>query len=281
MINDETLKKLEQRAWQIRLELIKMFSYGKAHHFGGSLSCVEILTALYFYKMKYSKENANDSQRDRFIMSKGHSIPTQYVILAMIGMIPMQELKTIKQIGTRLQGHPDILKTPGVESPTGSLGMGLSFANGLALAARLDDLKFNIYILLGDGELQEGQVWEAAMTSSHYQLANICTIIDRNRFQAQGEVDRLMKVEPLLEKWEAFGWQTMLVDGHDIKQLCKALDCSIGNNEKPRAIVANTIKGKGISFLENNYKYHNNSLTREEYDQAVAELQLRVDSLCR
>ncbi len=281
MKSDETIKKLEQRAWQIRLELIKMFSYGKAHHFGGSLSCVEILTSLYHYKMNYSKENSTSPRRDRFIMSKGHSVPTQYVILAMLGIIPMEELKTIKQLGTRLQGHPDVLKTPGIEAPTGSLGMGLSYANGIALAARLSSLKFNIYLLIGDGELQEGQVWEAAMTSSHYKLTNICAIIDRNRFQSQGEVDQLMNVDPLLEKWDAFGWQILHVDGHSIKQLCDALDYLKENNEKPLAIIANTIKGKGISFLENSYKYHNYNLTQEQYDQAIAELEARIDTFCK
>lgn len=280
MLDDKTIKKLEKRAWQIRLELIKMFSYGKAHHFGGSLSCVEILTSLYYYKMNYSKENATSLRRDRFIMSKGHSVPTQYVILAMLGIIPLEELKTIKQLGTRLQGHPDVLKTPGIEAPTGSLGMGLSYANGIALAARLSSLKFNIYLVIGDGELQEGQVWEAAMTTSHYNLTNICAIIDRNRFQSQGEVDQLMNMEPLSERLGAFGWQTLQVDGHSIKQLCDALDYSKDNNEKPLAIIANTVKGKGISFLENTFKYHNYNLTREQYDKAIAELEARIDTFC-
>jgi len=276
MINNKLAKKLEQTAWQIRLELIKMFSYGKAHHIGGSLSCVEILTSLYFYRMNYSKDNANDFQRDRFLMSKGHSIPTQYVVLAMLGIIQMGELKTIKKLGTRLQGHPDVLKTPGVEAPTGSLGMGLSYANGIALASRLDGLQFNVFLLLGDGELQEGQVWEAAMTTSHYNLTNICAIIDRNRFQSQGDVDCLKSVEPLSEKWRSFGWKVYQVDGHNINQLCNALDCLDGNNKKPLVIIANTIKGRGVRFLENTFKYHNYSLTREEYGQAMKEIQAQI-----
>jgi transketolase len=278
MINNELARELEQTAWQIRLELIKMFSYGKAHHFGGSLSCVEILTSLYFYRMNYSKDNANDLRRDRFLMSKGHSIPTQYVVLAKLGIIPMEELKTIKKLGTRLQGHPDVLKTPGIEAPTGSLGMGLSYANGIALAARLDGTSFNIFLLLGDGELQEGQVWEAAMTTSHYNLNNICAVVDRNRFQSQGEVDCLKTISPLSEKWRSFGWRVYQVDGHSIKQLCNALDCLDENNKSPLVIIANTVKGKGVKFLENTCKYHNYSLSKEEYDQAIREIQTQINA---
>lgn len=264
------MKSLEATVWKIRLELIRMFSHGKFHHFGGSLSCVELMTALFFYKMNYSLKNMLAADRDRFIISKGHSVPTQYVILSMLGIIPKDELQTIKQLGSRLQGHPDIRKTPGIEAPTGSLGQGLSFANGIALAARMDSLHFNIYLILGDGELQEGQVWEAAMTTSHYRLNNICIIIDRNKYQSQGAVDQLMGVEPLADKWQAFGWNTARIDGHDIHQVCQALD---GHpSQKPLAIIADTVKGKGVSFLENSYKYHNYQLTADEYAQAEKEI---------
>lgn len=272
MKQEVNIKELEKKACQIRLEILRMFSHEKFHHFGGSLSCVELMTALYFYKMNYSAENIDDPERDRFIMSKGHSVPTQYVILAMLGIIPMDELKTIKRLGTRLQGHPDILKTPGIEAPTGSLGQGLSYANGIALAAKMDGLKFNMYLILGDGEVQEGQIWEAAMTTNHYHLNNICVIVDRNRYQSQGEVDQLMRVEPLKDRWESFGWQSVRIDGHDMRQICQALDLMNGNNEKPLAIIADTVKGKGINFIENTYKYHNFKLTEEEYLQAEQEL---------
>ena len=272
------IKDLEEKAWQIRLELIKMFSFGKIHHLGGSLSSVDILTALYHYKMNYSAQNMNDPERDRFIMSKGHSVPTQYVVLAMLGIIPMDELKTIKRLGTRLQGHPDILKTPGLEAPTGSLAQGLSYANGIALAARLDHQNFNIFLVLGDGELQEGQVWEAAMTTSHYSLTNVCVIVDKNKYQSQGNVNNMMRIDPLEQKWESFGWKAVTVDGHDIKQICTALDL-VGDNDKPIAIIANTIKGKGISFIEDTYKYHNASITQEEYFRAEKEVVEKIESI--
>ena len=272
MKREVNLKELEKKAYQIRLELLRMFSHGKVHHFGGSFSCVELTTALYFYKMNYSAENKDDPARDRFIMSKGHSVPTQYVILAMLGIIPMDELKTIKRLGTRLQGHPDTLKTPGLEAPTGSLGQGLSYANGIALAAKMDNLAFNIYLILGDGELQEGQIWEAAMTTSHYHLKNICVIVDRNKYQSQGEVDQMMGIDPLTEKWKSFGWQSVKIDGHDIQQICQALDLMHDNNEKPLAIIADTVKGKGIRCIENTFKYHNFMLTEEEYLQAEKEI---------
>ena len=267
------IKELEKKVLQIRLKLIEMFSYGKAHHFGGSLSCVEIMTSLYFHKMNYSAKMMNNPVRDRFIMSKGHSVPTQYVILAMLGIIPIDELKTIKRLGTRLQGHPDMRKTPGIEACTGSLGQGLSFANGIALAARMDNLKFNIYVLLGDGELQEGQIWEAAMTTSHYNLNNICVIIDRNRYQSQGEIDQMMSIEPLKDKWDSFGWHTKVVDGHDIAKICKTLDLMNANRSKPLAIIAETIKGKGVSFFENTHKGHNATLTKEQYSEIRSKIQ--------
>jgi transketolase len=167
-------------------------------------------------------------------------------------------------------------KTPGIEAPTGSLGMGLSYANGIALAARLDGLKFNIFLLLGDGELQEGQVWEAAMNTAHRRLTNLCVLVDRNRFQSQGSVDQLKSIEPLLDKWRAFGWEAVRVDGHDLAQICAALDGLDGRNEKPLAIVADTLKGKGVGFMENTFKYHNYSLNEAEYRAAVAELESKV-----
>jgi transketolase len=273
-----TTQELEKIAAEIRLKLIRMFSHGKAHHFGGSLSCTEILAALYFYKMNYSCKIMDAPDRDRFIMSKGHSVPTQYVVLGMLGIIPMDELKTIKRIGTRLQGHPDIHKTPGLEAPTGSLGMGLSYANGIALGARYDSLKFNLFVLVGDGEMQEGQNWEAAMTASQYGLNNICVIVDNNKFQSQGCVDDSMCLGTLTEKWESFGWESVEVDGHNFQEICSALDKLNGKNGRPLAIIANTVKGKGVSFLENTFKYHNYNLTEEEYVRAEQEL---LDSLSK
>lgn len=257
----------------MRIELLKMFSYGKAHHFGGSLSCIEIVTALYFYKMNFSAGLLNSPERDRFIMSKGHSVPAQYVALALHGVLPLEELATIKRLGARLQGHPDMSKTPGIEAPTGSLGQGLSFANGLALGGRLDGLKFNLYVVLGDGELQEGQVWEAAMTTAHYRLGNICVIVDRNKYQSQGCIDDMMGVEPLQERFRSFGWDSARVDGHDLDALCAVLDRFDGQGRKPIAVIADTVKGKGVEFMENTHKYHNFAVTEEEYRAAMDRLE--------
>jgi transketolase len=257
-----------------------MFSFGKAHHFGGSLSCVELLICLYFYKMRYSALLKDDPERDRFILSKGHSVPAQYVILSMLGILPKDQLRTIKQLGTRFQGHPDIAKTAGIEAPTGSLGQGLSFANGIALAARIDSQNFQIFVLMGDGELQEGQVWEAAMTSSHRRLTNVCVLIDWNKYQSQGSVQEIKAIEPLDKKWAAFGWDVISVDGHDIVQICNALDRVNGLGNKPVAIIASTVKGKGVSFMENTFKYHNASITEQEYEVAQQEIlgQIRIRS---
>ncbi len=272
MVSHETETRLRDRALEIRKELVRMFGAGKAHHYGGCLSCVEILAVLYFYKMRYSFELRNDPLRDRFIMSKGHSIPVQYVILSMLGIIPRDELGTVKTLGTRLQGHPDINKTPGIEAPTGSLGQGLSFANGIALAGRLDKREFNVYVMCGDGELQEGQVWEAAMTSGHYRLNNIRLIVDNNKYQSQGKTADLLSVEPLVGKFESFGWTARRVDGHNVGDLARTLD-SLDSCDRPAAIIADTVKGKGIGFMENTYKYHNYALSPEEYETALLELE--------
>ena len=277
MASVEKIKELEKASCELRLDLLRMFSHGKVHHFGGSFSCVEMVAALYLYKMNISKEKIDDPERDRFIMSKGHSVPTQYAALARIGVLPKEELKTIKALGSRLQGHPDIRKTPGLEAPTGSLGQGLSFANGIALAGRLDNLLFNIYVIMGDGELQEGQVWEAAMTTAHYKLGNICALVDRNRFQSQGAIDNLMGVEPLTEKFTAFGWNAVRLDGHDVGALCGVLDGFSGGDSKPTAIICDTVKGKGIKFMEDTFKYHNYSLTEEEFCCAEKEMVNALD----
>lgn len=272
---------LERRAWELRLEIVRMFSYGKFHHFGGSLSCAELVAALYFHKMNYSAALKDAPERDRFIMSKGHTVPAQYVALAMLGVLPMEELRTIKRLGSRLQGHPDILKTPGIEAPTGSLGQGLSYANGIALAARLDGLRFNIYLIMGDGELQEGQPWEAAMTTAHHGLGNVCVLVDRNGHQSQGCVSEIMNIEPLERKWEAFGWDTARVNGHDMKAVCEALDRFDGKGKRPLAIIADTVKGKGISFMEGTYKFHNANITEEQFQKAEQELLARLGKAWR
>ncbi len=272
MIDDQKIAKLKQIGGEMRMDLLHMFSHGKVHHFGGSLSSIDIVAALYFYKMNYSKELMNDENRDRFIMSKGHSVPAQYVALSRIGLFPKEELKSIKRLGTRLQGHPDYRKTPGIEAPTGSLGMGLSFGNGIALAGRRNGLSFNVFIVMGDGELQEGQVWEAAMTTAHYKLGNICVLVDQNKFQSQGSVADVMCVDPIGLKFEAFGWDSMRCDGHDLGEICKKLDQFSGKGDKPLAIICDTVKGKGISFMENTHAFHNYGLSEEQFHIAEKEI---------
>jgi transketolase len=266
----EDINVLEDLVRQARIELVKMFSTGKAHHFGGSLSCVDVVTALYASKLKM--DSVDDPDRDRFIMSKGHTVPVQYVLMAMRGFIPMEELSTIKKLGTRLQGHPDVNKTPGIEAPTGSLGMGLSYANGIALAARMNKQKFNIFVMMGDGELQEGQPWEAAMTSAHYKLGNVCVIVDANRFQSQGSVDDVLCIEPLEEKFKAFGWNVKRVNGHNMEEIMKVLNEFTGKDNQPTAIIADTIKGKGINFMENTHKFHNFNLNEKQYVESMKQL---------
>jgi len=264
---------LAKRAKQIRITLFKMMGAGKAHHFGGSLSCVEILTALYFYKMHYAEGEPGHDDRDRVVLSKGHAVPTQYACLAALGVLSPDEVPSLKTLGSRLQGHPDVRKTPGLEAPTGSLGQGLSFANGLALAARLDRSPHRVYVLLGDGELDEGQVWEAAMTAAHHRIDNLTAIVDRNGLQAQGATEAMKRLDSVPAKWEAFGWCVLECDGHDLGALCLALDEAASTQGRPAVIIARTVKGKGVSFLEGRYQYHNAALTADEVARALAELE--------
>lgn len=278
-MNNSIFSELEKRSALLRLDLLRTFSFGKAHHFGGSLSSMDLVSALYFYKMNYSKDNFQDPGRDRLIFSKGHSVPAQYVALAQLGIHSRDSLKDIKKMGSVFQGHPDMRKTAGIEAPTGSLGQGLSFANGIALAQRADGLESMIYVILGDGELQEGQVWEALMTTAHYHLGNVCAIVDRNGYQSQGSIDDLMGIEPLEQKFGSFGWDVTRIDGHNMKEICSALDGASQDKQKPTMIIADTIKGKGISFMEGSYTYHNFSLDEKLYDQAEKELLNTLENL--
>ncbi len=259
---------LEETAKRIRRHIIEMIYEAKSGHPGGSLSCVEILVALYFYKMRYDAKNPKWPDRDRFILSKGHGAPALYAVLAETGFFPISELKTLRKLDTRLQGHTSI-DVPGVEAPTGSLGMGLSVGNGMAFAAKLDKRQYHVYVLLGDGELQEGNVWEAAMSSSHYNLDNITAIIDRNRVQQTGFTENIMKLEPLEDHWRGFGWNVFRVDGHSIKEIIKALDAE---SNRPKAIIADTVKGKGVSFMENKHEWHGVAPNEEQFKRAMEEL---------
>jgi len=276
MIDSAKAKELKNTAQKMRLEIVKMMGANKPHHFGGSLSEVEIVTSLYFYKMRYHPSDPQWPDRDRFVMSKGHSVPAQYVALAMKGVFPYEYLGKLKTLGACLQGHP-CMKTPGIEACTGSLGQGLSYANGIALGARISKRNFRVHVLLGDGELQEGQVWEAAMTSSARKLDNLVAIIDRNHLESQGSTEDSKPLEPLRLKWEAFGWHVLEVDGHNIEQVCAALDTAETIKGKPTAIIADTIKGKGVSFIEGDFRFHNAPLTNQQYEQAIKELETTLE----
>jgi transketolase len=263
---------LKEAAITVRQEIVKMTSNAKSGHLGGSLSCVDILVALYFHYLKHNPQNPSWPERDRFVLSKGHAAPAFYATLALSGYFPREELKTFRDIDSRLQGHPDNKKTPGVEISTGSLGQGLSVAVGMALGFKLVGKNNQVYALVGDGELDEGEIWEAAMFASHYKIVNITVLVDRNHGQNDGRTEEVMSMEPLAVKWSAFGWSVLEVDGHNIKNILDVLDRSMENRNKPIVIIAETVKGKGISFVEGNNDYHAKPLPKELVAQAIAEL---------
>ena len=283
MVTPQEIRRLERLAAEMRLQIVRMMGPGKAHHFGGSLSAADLVTALYFYKMRYDPANPSWPDRDRFLMSKGHSVPAQYAALAMLGVLPLEELATLKQLGSRLQGHPAMHCTPGLEGCTGSLGQGLSYANGLALAARLQGRDYRVYCLLGDGELHEGQVWEAAMTAPRHRLTNLTALVDQNGLKAMDAVAAAKSLEPLDERFAAFGWAVRRIDGHSMAEICAALDWATSQSERPAVILARTIKGKGVSFIENQVAYHNAALTEAQHAAAIAELTARLEEVtgCR
>lgn len=272
-MDDQTLQDLEAKAREMRYQVVRMMGAGKKHHFGGSLSSIELVTALYFYKMRYDPARPKWEERDRFVMSKGHGVPTQYAALAMLGVIPMEELPRLKELGSILQGHPNACMTPGIEACTGSLGQGLSFANGIAMAARIRGLPSRVYCLLGDGEIQEGQVWEAALGAVAQKLDNLVALIDRNHLKSQGVVDEAKPLDPLSDKWAAFGWHALTVDGHDLRQICEALDAAERVKGQPTMIVAETVKGKGIPFMEGQFQFHNADIDEEQLAAALEELE--------
>jgi transketolase len=250
-----------------------MLAESGSGHPGGSLSAVEILTSLYFSKMRHDPKNPEWEERDKFVLSKGHGAPVLYTVLGLSGYFSTDHFGTLRKMGSILKGHPNSTTTPGVEVCTGSLGQGLSQANGLAKAAKLDKRNTRVYVLLGDGELQEGQVWEAAMTARHYNLDNICAIIDNNGLQIDGPVVEIMNIDPIKEKWGAFGWHTIEVDGHNFDEILSALDEADNIGDKPTAIIARTVKGKGVSFMEGKVEYHGVAPTAEELEVALKELE--------
>ncbi len=266
------ISQLQEIARQVRLDILEMLFKSGSGHTGGSLSATDILVALFFAQMRFNPRDPCWPGRDRFVLSKGHAAPALYAVLSRLGYFPRKELLTLRQFGSSLQGHPDSSCTPGVEVSTGSLGQGLSIANGMALAARLNGSGARVYALLGDGEVQEGQIWEAAMSAAHYKLDNLVAVLDRNRLQIDGRTADVMGLEPLAQKWEAFGWHTQEVDGHSFPELLAALKATDGVAGRPHMIVAHTVKGKGVSIFENQAKYHGVTPTKEEYEQALKEL---------
>ncbi len=264
---------LTERARSLRMEILQMLTIAGSGHTGGSLSAADIVTVLYFHTLRHDSGNPQWRERDRFILSKGHAAPVLYAALALSGYFDKDILKTLRKIGSPLQGHPCSCKLPGVEISTGSLGQGLSIANGIAMGMKMDELSSRVYCLLGDGEIQEGQVWEAAMTAAHYKLDNLCAIIDNNGLQIDGHCSDVMHIEPIVNRWEAFGWHVIDIDGHDIKAIINAFHNAEAKKGKPTMIVARTIKGKGVSFFEGKVEYHGLAPTHDELDLAIRELQ--------
>lgn len=263
---------VKRMANQLRQDIITALLPAKSGHPGGSLSSADILATLYFHEMRIKPEEPSWPDRDRFVLSKGHAAPVLYAALAEKGFFPKEELLGLRQTGRMLQGHPDMKKTPGVDMSTGSLGQGLSAANGMALAGKLDKKYYRVYVVMGDGEMAEGQIWEAAMAAAHYKLDNITGILDYNGLQIDGSNEQVMSTSPLLDKWQAFGWHVIEVDGHDIEQLIAAFAEAKAIKGKPTLLLAKTIKGKGVSFMENQVGWHGNAPSAEQAEQALAEL---------
>ena len=277
---NQTLKKeLSMTACKIRMGAVTAVHSAKSGHPGGSLSAADILTYLYFQEMNVDPQDPKKDDRDRFVLSKGHIAPGLYSTLAHRGFFPVEELKTLRKIGSRLQGHPDMKKIPGVDMTTGSLGQGISTACGMAKAAKLMNKDFRVYTLLGDGEIQEGQVWEAMMFASHYKLDNLCIIIDNNGLQIDGNIADVMSPYPILDKLEAFGFEAVEIDGHDFEQIEAAFAQARTVKGKPFAIVMKTVKGKGVSFMENNAGWHGKAPNDAEFEIAMNELKAQLAEL--
>ena len=275
-------KELEIRklATKIRRDVVEMLG-GEGHvgHLGGSCSSADIVATLYGHRMRHDPKNPRWEGRDKLLYSKGHACIAQYAALCEYGYFGREELPKLKSFGAMLQGHPDRNKTPGIEANTGSLGQGLSICNGMALAAKLDNKDTRIYCIIGDGEMAEGQIWEAAMTAVVYKLDNVVAIVDRNRLQAMGPVAERFDTNPVADKWKGFGWNVLTIDGHDIQQIDDAFTQAEATKGVPTVIIAETIKGKGISFAENVVGFHNGALTKEQYAQACRELDDRLAAL--
>ncbi|MCI8599976.1 MAG: transketolase [Oscillospiraceae bacterium] len=270
---------LKRIACKIRMGVIEGTYHAKSGHPGGSLSIADDLAYLYWREMKVDPKNPDDPARDRLVLSKGHTAPALYAALAERGYFSAEELKNLRHIGSMLQGHPDMKCTPGVDMSTGSLGQGVSAACGMALAGKIDGADYRVYTILGDGEIQEGQVWEAAMFAAHYKLDNLCAIVDNNGLQIDGAVGEVLSPYPIGEKFTAFGWHTIEVDGHDFDALERAFAEARGTKGRPTVFIQSSVKGKGVSFMENAVSWHGKGPNTEEYGQAMAELQAALQAL--
>ncbi|MFP3898107.1 MAG: transketolase [Dehalococcoidia bacterium] len=270
---DRSPAELTEIAKKLRRHIITMTAAAGSGHPGGSLSAADIIAALYFGVLRHDPQNPQWPDRDRFILSKGHAAPVLYAALAEAGYFPVSELATLRKLGSRLQGHTDRNFTPGVEMSAGSLGMGLSFAVGVALAARLDSKSYRTYALLSDGECEEGQTWEAALSAAHLKLDNVTAVVDYNGLQLSGWTRDIMNLEPFAQKWQAFGWHAMDIDGHDFEQILSACQKAEQMKGSPTVIIARTVKGKGVSFMENNVAFHGKAPSREEAETALKQLE--------
>ncbi|GKX68049.1 transketolase [Inconstantimicrobium mannanitabidum] len=266
------VKELKDMAVVVRKDIITMLTESASGHPGGSLSAADIVTTLYFKEMNVNPNDPKMEDRDRFVLSKGHAAPVLYSALARKGFFDIKELHTLRKIGSKLQGHPNMNDVPGIDMSTGSLGQGISAATGMAIAGKLDKKDYRVFALLGDGELEEGQVWEAAMSAAHYKLDNLTAFIDSNGLQIDGKVEDVMNPGPIDKKFEAFGWNVLNIDGHNIEAIIEAIDVARSTKDKPTAIVCHTIKGKGVSFMENEASWHGTAPSKEQCEKAISEI---------
>ena len=268
----KSLDELKSISTEIRKDIVKMLTESASGHPGGSLSATDIMTVLFFKEMNIDPNNEKDPNRDRFVLSKGHAAPVLYSVLARRGYFPVEELSTLRKFKSRLQGHPSIQYLPGIDMSTGSLGQGVSAAVGMALAGKIDKKDYRVYTLLGDGELEEGQVWEAAMCAAHYKLNNLTAFIDFNGLQIDGDITKVMNPCPIDKKFEAFGWNVLVIDGHNYEEIIDAIEKAKECKDKPTAVVCNTVKGKGVSFMENQAAWHGTAPSKEQCETALKEL---------
>lgn len=270
---EERINYISEEAREIRIEIIKMIYKAQSGHPGGSLSATDIVTVLYFDILNIDSSRPHWTERDRFILSKGHACPVWYACLAEKGFFPKENLGKLRKIGGILQGHPDMKKVPGLDMTTGSLGQGLSVGLGMALGAKVQKLNFKTYVLLGDGEINEGQIWEAAMSANKFNLNNLIAIIDHNNLQLDGFCNEVMPIEPIGDKWRSFGWDVKEIDGHNVREILTVLDNLKDHQDHPTVVIAHTIKGKGVSFMENLAKWHGKAPNKEQFKRAMKELE--------